>query len=80
MLFFLKKIDFGYLSFKWKVLLIVMLACLVASLASCAMFLSYERYMFRESVRREFANLVDNLAFKTRFAIQQSDQSMLGEL
>ncbi len=72
-----KKIDFGYLSFKWKVLLIIMLACFVTALASSGMFLYYEQMMFRESVKKEFASLLDSLAFKARFAIAQGDSDLM---
>lgn len=32
-----KKINYGYLSFKWKVLFIIMLACFITALSSCAL-------------------------------------------
>ena len=70
----------GRLSFKWKVLFIIMLACFVTSLASSALFLYFDHIAFKQTVMKEFSSLVENLSFKVRVAITREDDELLQRL
>lgn len=60
--------------------MVIMVACFITALMSCGMFVYYERYMFRESVKAEFSSLAEILVLKVRTPIEQDDRPTIKKL
>lgn len=70
---------FGHLSFKWKLTLIIMIACVFSILAACAAFIWYDNYTFKQQMTADLESLSRTISAVSRTAVNSQDKAAVGE-
>jgi signal transduction histidine kinase/DNA-binding response OmpR family regulator len=66
---------FKNLSFKWKLMIVIIAACMFSSLAATSAIIFYEMYKFRSSMSTELSTLADIVSASAGQAVKQGDQT-----
>ncbi len=67
--------KFGHLSFKWKLTLIIMVACVFSILAACAAFIGYDNYTFKQQMTADLEALSRIISASSRSAVKSKNRS-----
>ncbi len=70
---------FGHLSFKWKLTLIIMIACVFSILAACAAFIWYDNYTFKQQMTADLESLSRTISAVSRTAVNNQDKAAVAE-
>jgi signal transduction histidine kinase/DNA-binding response OmpR family regulator len=65
------------ISFKWKLMLAIISACVFSALAGCGAIIFFELYQFRTNMNRELDTLADLTCAGTRQAVKDSDRRQI---
>ncbi|WCJ58399.1 response regulator [Fontisphaera persica] len=62
------------ISFKWKLMLVIVAACMFSSLVACTAIIAYEMFRFRQTISRQLETVADLVTATTAKAVLQGDR------